>query len=742
MIDLTRPFTPGMTAEVGISEIEFTVAENGPNGFGNSLTFAGGSGADHWQVSTGDAPEVVFDGDVSHLFPAGNGGRDGGIDLNPDELRPDADLLWDNTDDLFFEGGDGNDTIDFRGGIGAGAAYTIGDGTVRGGSGNDTVVLQSLIQSAEGGPDDDDLTGSVLDGGDGDDTLTGVQFGGLTGGSGADVINGTDNQDTIDAGPGDDVVRAGAGNDTIELGENDDRVLPGAGNDTVRGDEGTDLVDASESPGPVTFDLAIGDAPQTTGEGSDRLIGLEGAIGSAAGDILLGNAGPDSLRGGGGDDRLVDRGGADALDGGPGADTASYAESPVPVSIDLAAKTAGAGGIDTLEGLERVEGSPFADVIAGGPGPDDIAAGAGDDLLKLRDGAADSADCGAGADTAEVDAAGDVLAACETVSFPPPPPPPPACLPAAEIPGNGADENCDGVDAPFPRVVSRLRSLFDIFLSVRDADPPAGRRPARGRHGRHPLPRTRLPVRQAHADIRERTQAPEPAQGAQAPRRAAPAQGRAPGPPARARTRREGRALQDPQGAEAPGLERAVPRARRDQTGEMLLRRAAGGLAAVIAALALPGSAAAAVSCVRRPGRRAPGHRERDGRQHDDQARARHDGRAAADQRLPVRRRHDLRTSTTVTFTAQTQNQTVTIDYSGGFLTTGTLGGGISNYTDFHRRRLRRHDIRDEGLDLQRLVRRRGGRRDRRGHRHRRAGHLRRRASASSTRRAATCPRG
>ena len=343
VIDLTRPFTPGMTAEVGISEIEFTVAENGPNGFGNSLTFAGGSGADHWQVSSGDAPEVVFDGDVSHLFPAGNGGRDGGIDLNPDELRPDADLLWDNTDDLFFEGGDGNDTIDFRGGIGAGAAYTIGDGTVRGGSGNDTVVLQSLIQSAEGGPDEDDLTGSVLDGGDGDDTLTGVQFGGLTGGSGADVINGTDNQDTIDAGPGADVVRAGAGNDTIELGENDDRVLPGAGNDTVRGDEGTDLVDASESPGPVTFDLAIGDAPQTTGEGSDRLIGLEGAIGSAAGDILLGNAGPDSLRGGGGDDRLVDRGGADALDGGPGADTASYAESPVAVSIDLAAKTAGAG---------------------------------------------------------------------------------------------------------------------------------------------------------------------------------------------------------------------------------------------------------------------------------------------------------------------------------------------------------------------------------------------------------------
>ena len=184
---------------------------------------------------------------------------------------------------------------------------------------------------------------------------------------------------------------AGAGSDTIELGEDDDACSP-APEHIVHGDEGMDIVDASASTGPVTYDLAIGDALQVTGEGTDRLIGLEGAIGSPNGDTLLGNAGPDSLSGGGGDDTLVDRGGADVLDGGPGADTGSYEESPVAVSIDLGAKTAGAGGIDTLAGLERVVGSPFGDVIAGGPGPDDIAAGDGDDIVALRDGAADTAD--------------------------------------------------------------------------------------------------------------------------------------------------------------------------------------------------------------------------------------------------------------------------------------------------------------------------------------------------------------
>jgi hypothetical protein len=286
-----------------------------------------------------------------------------------------------------------------------------------------------------------------------------VQYGSLTGGPGADVITGTESSDGIDAGPGNDVVRALGGTDTIELGENDDRVLPGAGNDTVRGDEGVDIVDGSQSPGPLSIDLALGDVQQNTGEGNDRLIDLEGAIGSPAGDTLRGNAGTDFLNGGGGDDTLVDRGGADGFDGGAGRDTLSYADSPVPVSMNLAAGSANAGGVDGLANLERYVGSAFGDVVAGGPGPDEIASGAGNDRLLLRDGSADSADCGAGDDTAEVDGGGDNVVACEAVLLPPPAP----CVPATEVPGNGADENCNGIDDPFPRVTSTLLSRFDIF---------------------------------------------------------------------------------------------------------------------------------------------------------------------------------------------------------------------------------------------------------------------------------------
>ena len=103
---------------------------------------------------------------------------------------------------------------------------------------------------------------------------------------------------------------------------------------------------------------------------------------------------------------------------------ASALTTPVVVS--------GAGGDDGLTGGyadDRLDGGPGADTLVGGSGSDSLFGGAGDDSLDLRDGVADSADCGEGLDFASVDQTDPLgqITGCEVVTVaqvaPPPPPP-------------------------------------------------------------------------------------------------------------------------------------------------------------------------------------------------------------------------------------------------------------------------------------------------------------------------------
>jgi hypothetical protein len=118
--------------------------------------------------------------------------------------------------------------------------------------------------------------------------------------------------------------------------------------------------------------------------------------GTALDDRLTGTPARDDIRGGAGDDVLLGRGGADKLHGGAGADTLT-----------------GDGGPD------RLSGGAGPDALTGGTGADRLSGGPGRDLIRARNGGRDRVDCGAGRDTAILDAR-DLAARCEVVRRPRP----------------------------------------------------------------------------------------------------------------------------------------------------------------------------------------------------------------------------------------------------------------------------------------------------------------------------------
>lgn len=206
----------------------------------------------------------------------------------------------------------------------------------------------------------------------------------LTGTSGSDVICGRDGDDTITALGGDDLVRAGGGNDDVNGGAGTDRLVGGAGDDTLNGSD---------------------DGDRLLGEGGvDILIGAEGD------DDLFGGTGNDDVRGGAGADRVAGSADDDTVNGGADND-----------------EITGDGGVDWLlgsTGNDRLHAGPGDDLLNGGDDNDDVRGGlgndtligaAGDDLLQDRDGSpyVDTANCGDGADRANVDFFDTVDASCE-----------------------------------------------------------------------------------------------------------------------------------------------------------------------------------------------------------------------------------------------------------------------------------------------------------------------------------------
>jgi Ca2+-binding RTX toxin-like protein len=135
---------------------------------------------------------------------------------------------------------------------------------------------------------------------------------------------------------------------------------------------------------------------QTVHHGEDSHCASDGApdaiAGTAGDDVIVGTTGDDVIEGLGGNDILTGGAGADTLDGGTGNDTASYADSIMGVTVNLATGVGSGGDAqgDTLMNIENLIGSANGDTLIGDTNNNVLEGGAGADVLNG----------GAGSDTA------------------------------------------------------------------------------------------------------------------------------------------------------------------------------------------------------------------------------------------------------------------------------------------------------------------------------------------------------
>jgi Ca2+-binding RTX toxin-like protein len=251
-----------------------------------------------------------------------------------------------------FEGGDGNDAIDGRGGLDL-VRYDW----------SSAAVNVNLV------------TGVASDGFGGTDTLLNIEG-----------VYGSAYNDTLTGG------NASNGTSVTDYRNKLEWFRGNGGNDVINGGQGYDRADYTSAKVAVTVNLATGSASDGLG-GTDTLISIEGVRGSAYNDTLTGsNALFESFEGREGDDMINGAGGIDRVD-------YYRAISGVTVNLSTGSASDGYGGTDTLLNIEDVRGSQFADYIIGNGGNNILDGSLGEDLLIG----------GAGNDIYYVDNASDLI---------------------------------------------------------------------------------------------------------------------------------------------------------------------------------------------------------------------------------------------------------------------------------------------------------------------------------------------
>lgn len=225
------------------------------------------------------------------------------------------------------------------------SAFSLGNVSLYGGSGNDYLLGGSINDYLYGQDDSDRLYGNAgndyLYGGNGNDSLNGSV--------GNDYLYGENGNDNLIGGAGNDYFFGGVGDDALDGGDGIDSLtessnvnftltntqLFGLGNDTLTSIErvtltggiSDNILDASAfSLGNIYLYGGTGNDTINGGAGNDYLYGQDGSdrlIGGAGNDYLYGGNGDDLLNGGAGNDYLYGQAGADifVLASGNGTDT-------------------------------------------------------------------------------------------------------------------------------------------------------------------------------------------------------------------------------------------------------------------------------------------------------------------------------------------------------------------------------------------------------------------------------------
>lgn len=376
-------YADGLTGNAGANEIHGLDGNDVIAGLDGDDTLYGDAGDD--TVSGGSGNDTVYGGSGNDVI-AGDDGADllYGEDGN-DTLRGGAgnDTLYGGSGDDILDGEGGNDIIHGDDGNDTIQALVVGEDTIDGGAGVDTVSFALAT------------TDLAIDLNNPAHKLTSIEN--ITGGTGSDTITGSADANRIDGGAGNDIIQGGAGADVLIGGAGTDTLsyaASGLGTSFSSGLIGQSTVNSVVVVAAVnrTLDGVDVDLVANTASGADAtgdvISGFENLQGSAYADRLRGTAGNSVVHGGAGDDVVYGGAGDDWLYGDDGNDII-FGEAGVDHIFggDGDDRLFGDGASDYLfgdAGNDLLDAGDAGDQLDGGTGNDILIGGLGQDSYIIR----------------------------------------------------------------------------------------------------------------------------------------------------------------------------------------------------------------------------------------------------------------------------------------------------------------------------------------------------------------------